>query len=160
MSSTLRSTNCACASLRRAQRAVCHLYDLVLVPVHIKASQFTMLQAIAESGEIAQCDLARDFALSIETLSRRLASARKSGLVQMHTGERSKRFYRLTAKGSEVLEHCLPYWEHAQMRLKKVLGEDDWQLYMSLITRLTEAAIYAESLPSANGPRSRVSSQP
>lgn len=158
MSSTLRPTSCACASLRRAQRAVSHLYDLVLVPAHIKASQFMILQAIAESDEIAQCDLAREFALSVETLSRRLSSARRSGWVEMHTGDRGKRFYRLTRKGSEALECCFPYWEHAQMRLKEAMGDADWEASMSLIGRLSEAALRAESLPLSNGHRSLVCS--
>jgi hypothetical protein len=32
--------------LRHAQRAFSHLYDLVLVPMHIRASQFVIPQAI------------------------------------------------------------------------------------------------------------------
>ena len=88
-----RAIPCACANLRRASRAICHLYDLVLAPKRLKSSQFTMLQAIGESGEIAHCELASEFAASIETLSRRLAGARKAGLVQAHLDRRRRRVY-------------------------------------------------------------------
>lgn len=56
---SIRSTICACTALRRANRTVCHLYDQVLAPTGLKATQFMILQVIAETGEIAQCDLAR-----------------------------------------------------------------------------------------------------
>lgn len=150
MSKPLRTTSCACINLRRASRAICHLYDLVLAPVHLKASQFMLLQVINESEEIAHCDLARDYAASVETLSRRLASARKAGLVRMQTGERQKRIYRLTPKGARMLETALPYWEMAQFRLQKALGDADWQLLSGFAERVAVAAIRAESISTAN----------
>ena len=70
-----------CAALRRASRAVTHLYDLVLSPTGLKVTQFIVLRAIAEKGEIAQWRLAEEHGIADETLSRRLATLRKSGLV-------------------------------------------------------------------------------
>src|SRR6185437_16298466 len=104
----------ACASLRRANRAVCHLYDLVLVPAGLKATQYIILETIAAAGKIAHCDLARRFAASEETFSRRLGSARKAGWVQMTIDTRRRRIYCLTAHGQSLLETALPYWERAQ----------------------------------------------
>lgn len=77
------SQECAFASLRRASRAVGHLYDLVDTPTRLKVTQLTMLRSIADAGEIAHCDLARQAIGSEETFSRRLASARKQGWVSM-----------------------------------------------------------------------------
>src|SRR6185312_11650639 len=156
MSKPLRTTSCACVSLRRASRSISHLYDLVLAPAGLKASQFMLLQAINESEEIAHCDLARDYAASVETLSRRLASARKSGLVRVQTGERQRRIYRLTPKGTRLLEAALPYWEMAQFRLHKTLGDADWQLLSGFAERLAMAAIRAEYASTA---KSRANSQ-
>lgn len=151
MASRLRPTVCACSNFRRATRAICHLYDLVLAPAHIKASQFTILQAIGASGSIAHCDLAREFAASVETLSRRLASARKAGLVQLKLGDRHKRVYSLTLKGQQLLEEVTPLWERAQHRLQQTLGEEDWQRLASFAERVTAAAIRAETIPLSNG---------
>lgn len=153
MSAKLRTTVCACTNLRRANRAVCHLYDQVLSPTGLKSTQFMMLQVIAESGQIAHCDLAADFSLSVETLSRRLASARENGLVKMQIGDRSKRLYSLTAKGSEVLRNAWPYWERAQLRLNQSLGQQDWDELARFTERIAAAAARAEAMPIRNGVR-------
>ncbi len=152
---SIRATACACTALRRTNRAVSHLYDLVLAPAGLKATQFMILQVIAEAGEIAQCDLARDFSLSIESLSRRLAGARKSGLVRMKTGEHQRRMYSLTPAGHDLLERAWPYWERAQLRLQDALGSDEWSILHGFAERLTKAAAMAEMLPSPNSAKLR-----
>ncbi|MFZ0632991.1 MAG: MarR family winged helix-turn-helix transcriptional regulator [Acidobacteriaceae bacterium] len=151
MLTTLSVSFPACASLRRASRAVCHLYDLVLAPTGLKSTQFIILQAIADAGEIAHCDLARTFAASEETFSRRLASARASGWVRMKLGERSRRVYCLTERGQMVLESAQPYWERAEDRLRRELGESDWSELSAFCKRVTGAAIHAEDAPVRNG---------
>ncbi len=151
MTNQLRHTSCACVNVRRASRAICHLYDLVLGPTQLKVTQLIILQTIEESGEIAHCELARDIAASVETLSRRLGNARKAGLVRMQIGGHGRRLYSLTPKGKHVLEEVIPYWERAQLRLRRTLGEQDWQLLASFTERLTMAAIQAESIPCSNG---------
>lgn len=145
------SCACACAGARRVGRAVTHLYDQVLVPTGLKATQFMILRAIAEAGEIAHCDLAAELAASVETLSRRLASARQSGLVRVRGGQHNRRLYSLTPKGIQLLEQATPYWEKAQLRLQRVLGESDWRLLMNFSRRLADAAMEAEVLPIPNG---------
>jgi len=130
---------------------VTHLYDQVLVPTGLKATQFMILRAIAEAGEIAHCDLAAELAASVETLSRRLASARQSGLVRVHSGEHNRRLYSLTPRGRQALDEAAPYWEKAQVRLQRVLGETDWRLLLGFSKRLADAAAEAEALPLANG---------
>ena len=144
------STLSACASLRRANRAVCHLYDLVLVPAGLKATQYIILETIAAAGEIAHFDLARRFAASEETFSRRLASARKAGWVCMKLGERHRRIYCLTERGQKLLETARPYWERAEDRLRRELSEADWRILNDYAARLTAAAIRAEYAPTRN----------
>ncbi|HEY1807771.1 MAG TPA: MarR family winged helix-turn-helix transcriptional regulator [Acidobacteriaceae bacterium] len=150
MLSTLPVSLSACASLRRATRAVCHLYDLVLAPTGLKSTQFIILQAIADAGEIAHCDLARTLAASEETLSRRLASARVSGWVRMKVGERSRRIYCLTECGQKTLEAAQPFWERAEDRMKREAGEADWLDLSAFSERVTRAAIRAEHAPTRN----------
>ncbi len=142
---------CACASVRRASRAICHLYDLVLAPTGIKSTQFTILNAILTAGAIAHCDLARQFAASEETFSRRLASARKSGWLRMTIDARRRRVYSLTEEGRMVLARATPYWERAQDRMRRELGELDWGVLGTFAERVTQAAIRAEMAPSRNG---------
>ena len=141
---------CTCAGLRRASRAISHLYNLVLAPTGLRISQFLILLEIAKTGESAHCDLARLFAASEETFSRRLASARKAGWVQMKIDTRRRRVYSLTEAGRSLLLLATPYWERAQERLMRQLGDNDWNLLAVLVERVTNAAIAAEHAQSRN----------
>jgi len=159
MSSSFPASLCACASLRRSCRAICHLYDLVLTPTGLRLTQFILLYAINEAKEIAHCELANHFAASEETFSRRLASARKSGWIIMKTGSRNRRLYRLTEKGRAILNTATPYWERAQQRMRSELGDMDWNKLSEMAERITQAALRAELAPSKNGPRRSIELQ-
>jgi len=141
---------CVCASVRRASRAVCHLYDMVLSPSGLKVTQFVMLDAIYKAGEIAHCDLARQLVASEETLSRRLASARAAGWLNMNVGSRSRRFYSISTAGRKLLESAMPSWERAQERIRRELGETDWRNLAAFSERVTQAALRAEAAPMRN----------
>jgi len=146
------SIACACAELRRANRAVTHLYDLVFAPVGIKATQFMALKSISEAGEIAQCNYAREYGISIDTLSRRLGTLRRKGLIEMRRGERhSERLYRVTDRGRELLIQAMPYWEGAQYRLRAKLGEKHWQALFQICEGASRAAKEAEQFRARNG---------
>ena len=153
VSTVVPATICACVNTRRASRAVCHLYDLVLRPTGLKVTQFVILQRVAEAGVIAHSQLAKDLGASVETLSRRLANARKKGLVNMREGKDHRKLYSLTLKGTTVLERAIPYWTAAQLRLQRSMGEQEWQQFMALMRRLTIAATRAESIRIANAYR-------
>lgn len=142
---------CACGGLRRASRAVTQLYDLVLMPTGLKTTQFIALRAIEEAGEIAQCDFAREYAVAVETLSRRFASLRRKGLVEVRIGaNHCERIYRLTEKGRQCLNDALPYWIRAQERLRNTLGEEFWGLLFKLSDRIYDAAQEAAVLRTKN----------
>src|SRR4051812_6271247 len=118
--SNLRQTSCACAAVRRASRSVTQLYDLVLSPTKLKATQFVILYAIEQEGEVAQCRLADHYAVSVETLSRRLGSLRRQGLIRLREERlHHQRAYSLTEDGRSELNKALPYWNRAQERLKR-----------------------------------------
>ena len=144
---------CACAALRSAARSLTQLYDLVLQPAGLKATQFIALKSIAQAGEIAQWKYARDHAVAVETLSRRLAALRKRGLVRVRKGDRhGKRIYALSEQGKKVLSDALPYWERAQQRLRVTLGDPEFHLLLELCGKTVEAARKAEQLRTANFP--------
>jgi DNA-binding MarR family transcriptional regulator len=141
----------AFAALRTATRAVTQFYDLVLAPTGLKATQFVILQAIRNAGEIAQCDFAREFGIAVPTLSRRFGGLRRKEYIQIRRGERhGERIYRLTPKGEQIFSLALPYWERAQRRLRTALGEDDWLGMLELAARIRNAAISAEELRAPN----------
>jgi DNA-binding MarR family transcriptional regulator len=136
--------------MRRASRAVCHLYDLVLAPTRLKSSQFIMLHAIAQAGQIAHCDLATLLAASEETLSRRLAAARRVQWVEMWVDKRRRHVYRLTEAGAGVLAAAMPYWERAQERLRREMGDPGWATLAPTAETVVQAAMRAENAPARN----------
>lgn len=142
---------CTCATLRRASRAVTQLYDLVLVPANVKATQFIILKGIHEAREIAQCRYAKENGIAVETLSRRFASLRRKGLLQMRVGEHGERLYALTKKGDQLFSQALPYWERAQARLMARLGENDSRSLLAICDRVWHAAHEAEEFRTRNG---------
>jgi len=142
---------CACGAIRRASRSITQLYDLVLAPTGMKATQFFILLTIRQAGEIAQCQLARDHDLSVETLSRRLGGLRRKGLVELRQGPANREHvYTLTEAGQRRLQEAEPYWERAQQRLRAVVGEDGWELLFAFTERLTEGAHEASALRTSN----------
>ncbi|HEV2396998.1 MAG TPA: MarR family winged helix-turn-helix transcriptional regulator [Candidatus Sulfotelmatobacter sp.] len=140
-----------CAALRAANRAVSQLYDLVLAPTGLRATQFTLLLAIYEPREIAQWQFARDHTVAVETLSRRFGALRKKGYVQLRKGNHhGERIYSLTKKGQQAVAEALPYWVRAQERLQRALGENDWGGMLQMLDRIRLAAFDAEQLRTQN----------
>lgn len=158
---SLYRTQCVCAATRRAARCVTQLYDLVLAPVGLKATQFVALQAIDSHGEIAQFELAREYAVAVETLSRRFSTLRKAGWIQVRiTQDHNARRYSLTPEGKRVLETATPYWVRAQNRLADVLGSEEKMIELiALLDALSRAASEAVSLRTVNTNRKVASSQ-
>jgi DNA-binding MarR family transcriptional regulator len=139
--------------VRRADRCINALYNLVLSPCQVKATLYILLRAIAQGGVISQHDLCVQLSASPETLSRRLGSAKAKGLVVMHTGKDRRRYYRLTAAGSELLDKVAPFWQAADRRLRAAFGEHDWEQLVFLCRRIPEVVQWAQIMPMSRSHR-------
>jgi DNA-binding MarR family transcriptional regulator len=150
---SIMQTDCACSLTRRAARSVTQLYDLVLTPVKMKATQFVLLRAIAEAGQVAQWQLGRDLSIAVETLTRRLATMRRAGWVELRaSSDRRERLYSITEAGRLQMEKALPYFVRAQRRLQDQLGIDGWNQMQRCLDRLAHAAERSISARSKNLP--------
>lgn len=125
------SLPCACANLRRAARLVTQRYDRQLQPAGIKATQFTLLQALTQAGDILQGNLGDLLGLDSTTLTRTLSLLRRKGWMQTKPGaDRREVRVTLTAEGKRKYLSALPYWHSAQRQLRKGLGEAGWKQIM------------------------------
>jgi len=78
------------------------------------------------------------------TLTRTLALLRKRGWVQVKTGkDRRQRLFSLTKAGERQMREAQPYWELAEKRLRKALGDVAWKKMKETVSRMTEAAAEA-----------------
>lgn len=120
--------HCTCFNVRRASRAVTEFYDDIMAPSGIKATQFTMLGAVALMGPASVTRLARHLALDRTTLTRNLKVLADQGLVEISAGEdRRERVVRLTEDGQAAIERATPVWHEAQAALMARFGEDRWR---------------------------------
>jgi DNA-binding MarR family transcriptional regulator len=134
--------SCACASLRRAARAVTRLYDQELRASGLKSTQFTLLMALRTAGNITQGQLGEILALDSTTLTRTLRILLRQGAIRAVPGQdRRERHLSLTAEGRQRFHRARPDWERAQRRLKSSLGQPEWQQLGEILAQVTQAAL-------------------
>lgn len=132
---------CACAHLRRAARAVTQLYDRELRGTGLGVNQFTLLQALARVGEVSQGRLGHALSIDSTTLTRTLANLRRAGWISLRPGsDRRLRLISLTRSGRRQLERSTPSWERAQERLRRILGDPQWEELGELTHKVVRAA--------------------
>ncbi len=138
---SLPTLPCACASLRRASRAVTQLYDSFLRPAGLRTTQFTLLMVLDESGPVRQGSLGEALALDSTTLTRTLAPLRRAGWIAIQRGQdQRERFVSLTPAGLRQLARAKAHWERAQGRLCAALGDAEWRQMLGLTRRVAAAA--------------------
>jgi DNA-binding MarR family transcriptional regulator len=118
---------CACHRVRMASRAITRAYDEALRPVGLRATQVSLLAAVALEGAMSITALAGAVGMDRSTLTRNLGPLEKEGLLAVGgEGWRRSRTLGITAKGRTRLQQALPRWEAAQKRLKQDLGGPRW----------------------------------
>ncbi len=118
---------CACRKMRQASRKITRMYNEVLRPAGIKATQFNVLAIVALGDEATLTELAETLGMDRTTLSRNLRPLERDGLVEVSAeGYRRARSANITNKGIAVIEKALPLWRSAQKSLKRRLGDETW----------------------------------
>lgn len=133
---------CASATLRRASRAVSRLYDEEMQGADMRITQFTLLQVLDTAGSLTQGRLGDLLALDSTTLTRSLRLVQDAGWVASTPGEdRRERHFTLTSAGKRQLRIAKEHWKTAQSKLRKRLGPGEWEQFLALADRITEAAL-------------------
>src|SRR5260370_3690556 len=107
--------SCMCASFRRASRVLTQHYEVALRPLGLRATQFTLLQALSLSGEVSQRKLGEILAIDSTTLTRTLAIMGRQGWIASRSGEdRRERWLSLSESGRAEFKRAPAPW--AKMR--------------------------------------------
>jgi DNA-binding MarR family transcriptional regulator len=115
---------------------VTQLYDDALRPSGLRATQFTLLQALSLAPGISQKELAGLLGIDSTTLSRTLALLRRRSWLRAGAGaDRRELRLVLTPAGQREYRRVLPYWQSAQRRLRQALGETNWNRAMNAAVR-------------------------
>jgi DNA-binding MarR family transcriptional regulator len=135
---------CACQNLRRLARIVTRIYDQELKKAGLEVTQFGLLTALAATGETNQKRLSAGLAMDSTTLTRTLGHVRKQGWVRVKRGkDRRERLFSLTRAGKSQLTAAQPYWERAEQKLRRELGDAGWKSMRETVSRMTETAMAA-----------------
>ena len=132
---------CACATSRRAARALTQFYDRCLRDAGIEASQFALLSMLEKMPGSSQAVQGRWLAMDKTTLSRNFKLLKQRGWIEPSPGEDEReRAFRLSRAGRERLEAAKPLWQGAQKQLQSILGPRDWEAAFRVMRALTHAA--------------------
>jgi DNA-binding MarR family transcriptional regulator len=130
---------CACQGVRRSARTVTQLYEHVLAPVGLKATQLPILVALELHGPVPLSPVAEGLVMDRTTLTRNLRALQKKNLVTVMTGnDRRVRLLALTEQGRETLEEALQLWKRAQAEVKSTYGERRLEGLLNELAVLTE----------------------
>lgn len=113
------------------------MYDRELRKTGLRATQFTLLQALDLAGEITQGRLGVILSIDSTTLTRSLQALTAEGWVKAVRGDdRRERYLQLTSSGHRKLQGATPAWRRAQNRLRTAIGRS-WEQLDSDLRRIT-----------------------
>lgn len=120
---------CYCLAARRAARAITRLYEARLRPYGLKATQFSVLAALALKGPTPLGELAELLGLERTTLTRVAAVLTRKGLLgSARSRDGRERRLEVTAAGRDCLARALPAWRTAQADAERRLQAGAWQV--------------------------------
>ena len=115
---------CNNASLRKAARRLGKLYDAVLEPSGLKATQFSLLTQIFDLGSPTMAGLAKSLLMDLSAMRHSLGPLMRDGLVRLRVEPKDRRVKRviLTPAGVAKFEEAMQLWQKAQGRFEKTFG--------------------------------------
>jgi DNA-binding MarR family transcriptional regulator len=129
-----------CASLRRASRVFTQFYEDALRPTGLRATQFTVLQALSIVGEVTQGQLGHILAMDSTTLTRTLTIISRRGWIVKQRGQDRREWrMRLSKAGEAQFKQALPYWDEVQTRVREQLGAKVSDDLMKLTQTITNS---------------------
>lgn len=112
--------SCHCLSARRQAREITRLYEEKLHPHGLRATQFSILAALALKGPTPTGELADLLGLERTTLTRAAKRMQRNGWVERVAAEDAReRTLKLTASGQRKLKSAFPAWKEAQQHVSR-----------------------------------------
>lgn len=114
---------CHCLAARRTARAITRVYEAGLRPHGLRATQFSILAALALKGPTPVGELAELLGLERTTLTRGATLLERKGWIGSgRSRDARERVLRLTEDGRRKLESAFPAWKEAQELVGREFG--------------------------------------
>lgn len=115
---------CYCATLRQAARALTAMYDERVRPSGVRATQFSIMQALTFRPGARITDMVEWLAIDQTTLTRNLALLRRQGLVEVVDRPSGRdKCWGLTRAGKAKFAEAQALWETAQAEVERRMGK-------------------------------------
>lgn len=109
---------CHCLAARREARAITRIYEDKLRPHGLRATQFSILAALALKGPTSVNELAELLGLERTTLTRGAELLKRNGWIRSERSDDARqRLLRLLTAGRKKLEAAFPAWQEAQAQI-------------------------------------------
>jgi len=133
---------CNCTALRKASRRVSQLYDSVLEPSGLRATQRAILTHIARSGVPLAGELASALVMNRGALTHNLKPLERGALVAVRSdpADHRRRLIAITAKGRRKLAESQALWTRAQRRFERAFGQTNTTALRRALASLTSEA--------------------
>lgn len=117
--------HCYCLAARRAAREITRLYEAKLRPHGLRATQFSILAALAIRGPTPIGELADLLGLERTTLTRGAALLERNGWISSGRSEDARQHpLRVTRAGRRKVEAALPAWQEVQDFVGRGIAEE------------------------------------
>lgn len=119
-----RTRSCTCSALRRASRAVTSHYEHHFRGSGLRATQFTILSHLAQTGPLAMTQLADLLGLERTTLTRNLSLLAGKSLIAFGEAPDARvHKIAITKRGETIIRKTMPRWLAAQATVGSVLRD-------------------------------------
>ena len=114
---------CNCYALRQATRRVTQLYDHLLAPLGLRATQYSLLIEVERRGPVSLIPLADAMVMDRATLGHNIRPLEADGYLALSIGrDRRSREVSLTKSGRKILAKAKPLWQRAQAIFEAEIG--------------------------------------
>ena len=120
------SSECFCANMRKASRALSKLYNSALEECGLPSTQYSLLSHLKRLGPVSFTALSKDIRLERTTLVRNLRLLETQGYVEITGNTRpNPHFIRLTPAGEALQARGKRYWNNAQATVRDMLSDEE-----------------------------------
>jgi DNA-binding MarR family transcriptional regulator len=128
---------CNCYALRKATRRVTQLYDRLLAPLGLRATQYTLLREVELHGPISLIPLADAMVMDRATLGHNIRPLQADGYLALSVGQdRRSREVSLTKSGRKILAEAKPLWRRAQAIFESEIGQEEAEGLRTVLKRV------------------------
>ena len=141
MTALVPTSTCVSFNLRKASLIVSKVYVREMRTAPIRGPQYSLMMMISRRENPRISELARAMGADRTTMTRNLEQLEKKGFIRVVQGKDGRtKAVQISPKGKAALERSNSYWQKAQAKVVKALGDDRWERMLQDLAALSTLA--------------------